>query len=159
MHKLKRTERFRPNTQQFALAFNLRSIKEGWTEADRVSYFSWFPKAKTWQGGNSFSIFIENSRKEALANVTNAAQKSKYDKISSKSLIPPRAIESPKGPGQVWTIESAVAAVEKNSKEETLKAERISTTLWHAQVVTVLQVKVVVLVQTLLVQQIVTHIA
>jgi putative heme-binding domain-containing protein len=125
----KRTEQFRPNTQQVSLAFSLRSIKSGWTDADYATYFSWFPKAKTWQGGNSFAIFIENSRKEALANIADSAKKAKYDKISSKSLIKPRAITPPKGPGQVWTVDSAVAAVKDNLKGRNFKA---GENLYHA---------------------------
>jgi putative heme-binding domain-containing protein len=111
-----RTEQFRPNVQQFALAFSLRSIAEGWSDADRASYFSWFPRAKTWQGGNSFGIFIENSRKEALALVTDEAKRKKYDEVSSKSLTPPRAVTTPKGPYRMWTIADAVKAVENNLK-------------------------------------------
>jgi putative heme-binding domain-containing protein len=125
----KRTEQFRPNTQQMALAFSLRSIKNAWTDADYATYFSWFPKAKTWQGGNSFSIFIENSRKEALANIEDPVKKAKYDKISSKSLIKPRAITSPKGPGQIWTVETAVAAVQDKLKARDFKS---GENLYHA---------------------------
>lgn len=112
----KRMEQFRPNVQQFALAFSLRSIKEGWSDADRASYFSWFPRAKTWQGGNSYGAFIENSRKEALANVADEAKRKQYAEASSKSLVQPRAITPPKGPGRAWTVEEAVAAVEGNLK-------------------------------------------
>ena len=112
----KRTEQFRPNVQQFALAFSLRSIKEGWTDADRASYFSWFPRAKAWQGGNSFGAFIENSRKQALANVTDAVARKKYDAASAKSVVAARAIQTPKGPGRAWTIKGAVSAVQGNLK-------------------------------------------
>lgn len=112
----KRTEQFRPNVQQFALAFSLRSIKEGWTDADRASYFSWFPRAKTWQGGNSFGAFIENSRKEALANVTDEAKRTKYAAASAKSAVAARAIQTPKGPGRAWNEKDAVAAVKGNLK-------------------------------------------
>ncbi|MDD7986266.1 DUF1080 domain-containing protein [Lentisphaera marina] len=125
----KRTEQFRPNTQQVSLAFSLRSIKNGWTDADYATYFSWFPKAKTWQGGNSFAPFIENTRKEALANIADPAKRSKYDKISSKSLVKPRAITPPKGPGQVWTVETAVAAVKDNLKGRNFKT---GENLYHA---------------------------
>ena len=111
-----RTEQFRPNVQQFALAFSLRSIKEGWSAADHASYFSWFPRAKTWQGGNSYGAFIENSRKQALANVTNEAARKKYEAASAKSIMPARAIQTPKGPGRSWTVQSAVSAVEGNMK-------------------------------------------
>ena len=111
-----RTEQFRPNVQQFALAFSLRSVKEGWSDADYASYFSWFPRAKTWQGGNSYGAFIENSRKQALANVTNEAARKKYEAASAKSMMPARAIETPKGPGRSWTVKEAVSAVGGNMK-------------------------------------------
>jgi putative heme-binding domain-containing protein len=110
----RRTEQFRPNVQQFSLAFSLRSIKDGWTDADHASYFSWFPRAKTWQGGNSFGAFIENSRKEALANVPDATQRAKYDAESNKKLTAARAVISPQGPGRAWSVPTAVKAVESN---------------------------------------------
>lgn len=125
----KRTEQFRPNIQQFALAFSLRSIKEGWSDADRASYFSWFPRAKTWQGGNSFGTFIENSRKEALANVTDEVKRKEYAEASAKSVVAARAIKAPKGPGRVWTIKDAVAAVEGNLKERSFSS---GENLFHA---------------------------
>jgi len=125
----KRNEQFRPNVQQFALAFSLRTIKDGWTDADHASYFSWFPRAKTWQGGNSFGAFIENSRKNALANVKDSNKRKKYDKISSKSLAKPRAIQPPVGPGRVWTVKDAVAAVEGNMKGRDFKR---GENLYHA---------------------------
>ena len=125
----KRTEQFRPNTQQVSLAFSLRSIKNGWTDADYATYFSWFPKANTWQGGNSYAPVIGNVRKEALANISDPAKKAKYDKISSKSLIKPRATTSPKGPGQIWTVETAVAAVKDNLKGRNFKS---GENLFHA---------------------------
>ena len=111
-----RTEQFRPNVQQFALAFSLRSVKEGWSDADYASYFSWFPRAKTWQGGNSYGAFIENSRKQALVNVTDEAARKKYEAASAKSMMPARAIQTPKGPGRSWTVKEAVSVVEGNMK-------------------------------------------
>ena len=113
----RRTEQFRPNAQQMSMAFALRSIKNGWSEADRASFFSWFPRAKTWQGGNSFGAFVENIRKEALANVEDEGQRKKYDELSSKSLEKPRAVVSPKGPGREWTLDEAVKVVDKELKE------------------------------------------
>lgn len=112
----KRTEQFRPNVQQFALAFSLRSIATGWTNADRASYFSWFPRAKTWQGGNSFGIFIENARKEALALVSDETKRATWDAASSKSMAVPRAVTTPAGPGRAWTMAEAIKAVDGNLK-------------------------------------------
>jgi len=125
----KKMEQFRPNIQQFSLAFSLRSIKDGWTEADRASYFSWFPRAQTWQGGNSFSIFIKNTLKEALANVKDGTLKAKYTEISSKSLKKSRAVIAPKGPGQLWTVSSATKAVKNNLTRRNFKS---GENLYHA---------------------------
>lgn len=125
----KRTEQFRPNVQQFALAFSLRSIKEGWSQVDRASYFSWFPRAKTWQGGNSFSAFVENTRNKALTNVPDEAKRAEYAAASSQSLVKPRAVQPPKGPGRAWTVKEAVAAVEGNLKGRNFKS---GENLYHA---------------------------
>tara|TARA_B110000037_G_C17127360_1_gene508831 strand:+ start:6730 stop:9786 length:3057 start_codon:yes stop_codon:yes gene_type:complete len=125
----KRTEQFRPNVQQFALAFSLRSVKEGWSDADHASYFSWFPRAKTWQGGNSFGAFLENSRKQALANVADQAKRKKYDAASAKSVMAARAIQTPKGPGRLWTMKEALAAVQGNLKGRSFSS---GENLFHA---------------------------
>ena len=124
-----RMEMYRPNVQQFAMAFALHDIKEGWTKADYASYFSWFPRAKSWQGGNSFAIFIENCRKAVLATVLDPSLKKKYDELSTKSLLPPRAIDPPKGPGRLWIVTDAVKAVEHNLKGRNFKS---GENLYHA---------------------------
>lgn len=112
----KKMEMFRPNIQQYAMAFALHGVKKGWTKADYASYFSWFPRAKSWQGGNSFAIFIENCRKTVLATIKNPQLRDKFDKLSSKSLAPPIAITPPKGPGRAWTVTEAVKTVQNNLK-------------------------------------------
>jgi putative heme-binding domain-containing protein len=125
----RRTEQFRPNSQQFYLAFSLRSIKEGWTDADRASYFSWFPRAKTWQGGNSFGAFVDNTLKEALANVSDETKRAEYAAMASKKMEQPRAIESPKGPGREWTVDEAVKEVEGHLADRNFKS---GENLFHA---------------------------
>ncbi|NQZ58570.1 MAG: DUF1080 domain-containing protein, partial [Lentisphaeraceae bacterium] len=83
----------------------------------------------TWQGGNSFPIFIEHTRKEALANVKAAALRKKYNTISSKSLKKLRAVIAPKGPGRVWTVRSAVKTVENKLSQRNFKS---GENLFHA---------------------------
>lgn len=104
----------RPNKIQISLAFALRSIKTGWTPELRMTYFSWFPTAKKWHGGNSFKLFIENIRKEALSNVDNDAEKKKLDELSNKTPKVTRNVTPPKGPGVNWTVAKAVDAVKDN---------------------------------------------
>ena len=119
----------RPNKQQISLAFALRSIKTGWTPELRMTYFSWFPTAKKWHGGNSFKLFIENIRKEALSNVKDAGEKKKLDELSSKTPKVVRNITPPKGPGVNWTVASAVKAVQNNLSGRNFKS---GENLYHA---------------------------
>ncbi|MGJ8691820.1 MAG: family 16 glycoside hydrolase [Thalassotalea sp.] len=124
-----RMKQSQPNIQQYSLAFLLRSISEGWTEADRTSYFSWFPRAKTWQGGNSFSHYIENARKEALIHVVDDSARQQYAHSSLQSEIKSREITPPQGPGQIWTVASASKAFKNNQSGRNFKN---GENLYHA---------------------------
>jgi putative heme-binding domain-containing protein len=100
----------RPNQEQIAFAYILREAKVGWTPALRKSFFSWFPRTAPWQGGNSFRGFLENIRKDALATVTDPAEKAAMEKLSTAK---PAGVDSqfaaPKGPGRSYTIDQALA--------------------------------------------------
>lgn len=99
----------RPNHQQIAYMFALRNCNAGWTPELRQTYFSWFPHARTWKGGNSFKGFIENTRKEALAKFVPAGEAAKLDELSSRmeGIIPP-TITPPQGPGRTYTTDEVV---------------------------------------------------
>ena len=101
----------RPNLQQYSYLFLLRNARAGWTPGLRQTYFSWFPKASEWKGGNSLKKFIENIRQEALANIAPESEKAALDKLSS---TPPKAmanIKPPVGPGRPWTVAEAVSEI------------------------------------------------
>lgn len=99
----------RPNAQQIAYMVALRNATVGWTPELRKTYFSWFPHARTWKGGNSFKGFIENTRKEALANFAPKDELAALDALSSKveAVAIPNYL-APKGPGKNWTIDEVV---------------------------------------------------
>jgi len=107
----------RPNKQQISLIFALRNAKAGWNPDLRRTYFSWFPHARTWKGGNSFKGFIENTRKEALATFAPENEKAELDALSSKveSLVMPN-ITPPKGPGRAWTIDEVLTLAKDGLK-------------------------------------------
>lgn len=107
----------RPNKQQIAYMFALRNARAGWTSELRQAYFAWFPHARTWKGGNSFAGFIENTRKEALANFTPPNELADLDAISSKieaADIPNFVL--PKGPGRAYTVDEVVALAKDGLK-------------------------------------------
>ncbi|MEZ5387329.1 MAG: c-type cytochrome [Prosthecobacter sp.] len=101
----------RPNAQQISYMAALRNAAAGWTPELRRTYFSWFPRARTWKGGNSFSGFIENIRQEALANFAPESELAELEALSSKVEAVTNAPNyvAPKGPGKNWTVEEVVA--------------------------------------------------
>ncbi len=99
----------RPNRQQIAYMFALRNCTAGWTPELRQTYFSWFPRARTWKGGNSFKGFIENTRKEALAKFVPQNELAKLDDLSSRmEAVVAAHITPPKGPGRAWSADEVV---------------------------------------------------
>jgi putative heme-binding domain-containing protein len=100
----------RPNRQAIAYVCALRNARAGWTPELRKAYFNWFVRTREWKGGNSFTKYLENIRAEALANFAPSSEKDALDALSKQ---PPPAIPAnivmPKGPGQNYTVDSAVS--------------------------------------------------
>jgi putative heme-binding domain-containing protein len=100
----------RPNQEQIAYAYLLREAKTGWTPALRKSFFAWFPRTAPWQGGNSFRGYIENIRKDALAKVTDSAERRALDALSTqKPAGGVTEFAMPKGPGKSYTVDEVAA--------------------------------------------------
>ncbi len=76
--------------EQIDYARTLRSLKAGWTPELRAAYFSWFPKAARFKGGNSFPGFMANIRRDAMANLSEAEQ--------ATAQADPRSPVDPDGP-------------------------------------------------------------
>jgi putative heme-binding domain-containing protein len=70
--------------EQLDLAKSLRMLKTGWTPELRRQYFEWFHKAAGYRGGNSFGGFVENVRKDAIANLPEDAKAALKDVIEAK---------------------------------------------------------------------------
>ena len=95
----------RPNRQAIAYAAALRAATAGWTPALRKSYFSWFPIATAWKGGNSFPKFLDNIRNDALANVPETERAAMLELSKSKPAATPGVTVAAKGPGRAWTVD------------------------------------------------------
>ncbi len=120
----------RPNRQQIAYMFALRNCTTGWTPELRQTYFSWFPHARTWKGGNSFAGFIDNTRKEALANFVPAEEQNKLDELSSRvEAVVAANITPPKGPGKAYTTDDIVKLVGAGLKDRNFASGK---NLFHA---------------------------
>ena len=100
----------RPDRQQIALAYALRNATVGWTPEVRRAYFTWFTTTRQWKGGASFSGFIANIREDALGNVTDSRERDIMTDISKAPVhLFVAGAMSPKGPGQVYTVDDAAA--------------------------------------------------
>ena len=97
--------------QKLHYAFALRNVRYGWTLDQRKQYFEWLAAARERSGGASYQGFIDNIRKEALANASDAERKALK---SAVALAPPKAGELPKaaGPGRDWTLDELVELTE-----------------------------------------------
>src|SRR5262249_39261174 len=96
----------------------LRVLKTGWTPRLRQAYFSWFPKAGKFKGGNSLPGFIANIRRDLMANL-DASEKTELMRILQAQ--PVTAVTAPAAGSERsfvknWTLDELVPAVESGLK-------------------------------------------
>lgn len=108
-----------PPIRELNWAFMLRNLKAGWTMKQRRAYFTFLNEAGKGSGGNSFPGFMTNIREEALANCTTEERAALND-ITGENFnpVPDFAINPPKGPGQEYTLDSALRATRGNADFE-----------------------------------------
>lgn len=71
--------------EQIALAKNIRLAGAGWTPELRERYFQWFVRAQTFRGGASFVDFMDEIKKDAVA------QLSEGEKLALKPILDKKA--------------------------------------------------------------------
>jgi putative heme-binding domain-containing protein len=76
--------------EQIWYANILREAKGPWTSQQRMQYFAWFNKARSYKGGNSFGKFLDRIKEQALENVPQP------ERIELASVLNPPASELPK---------------------------------------------------------------
>jgi putative heme-binding domain-containing protein len=99
-----------PSTQNLHYAYCLRVVNGPWTKGQRRQYFTWFQSAAGKSGGRSFGGFLNNIRKDAIANATPEEKKMVEGWNLAKPAKNPFAnLPEVKGPGKNWKIEDVVA--------------------------------------------------
>lgn len=61
--------------QQIHYFYCMRLLKDGWTPETEKALTSWYEGTKTWQGGHSFTPFLENIYRECLDGFSVAVRK------------------------------------------------------------------------------------
>ncbi len=124
--KFLRTGESRPNVQQIAYAYALRMARDGWTPELRRSFFKWFASTAPWQGGNQFRGFLDQIRNDALATVTDAAEKKALAALATPA--PTAAVAQtftpPKGPGKNYSVDEVVAFAKDGLQQRDFKRGR-----------------------------------
>ncbi len=98
-------------------AFALRNVRFGWTIPQREQYFAFINSAAKHPGGASYAGFLNNIRKEALANAS-ASERAAVKHLTGENLTPPPPfkVKPVTGPGEKWTVASASNAVGNSLK-------------------------------------------
>jgi putative heme-binding domain-containing protein len=100
-----------PPSRELMYAFMLRNQRAGWTMETRRAYFQFLNEAAKASGGSSYRGFLTRVRDEALATMTDE-QRLALNDVTGEDFNPKPdfPIVAPKGPGQKWTVEKALAA-------------------------------------------------
>lgn len=99
--------------EQIEYARALRVLKAGWTPELRKEYFNWFPKAETYKGGASFSLFVKNIKDDAVATL------SAEEKAALQPILSARPRPGPVKPAanrpfvKAWTVADLSVKLEK----------------------------------------------
>ncbi len=98
-----------PPTQELHYAFLLRTLSEGWTIDQRREYFTFINSAADRMGGESYTGFLEDMRRDALSHATDEEREAVAD-ITGVSLAqqPDFDINPVEGPGRNWTLDEAM---------------------------------------------------
>jgi putative heme-binding domain-containing protein len=72
---------------QMFYVFTLRNLKDGWSEAQRKTYFGWVALARGYRGGASFQKFLDQLRDDALATLTDPEKESLKEVIAGSEKV------------------------------------------------------------------------
>ncbi len=98
----------KPEIEKLHYAFLLRNVRYGWTLEERRKYLQWLAAARERSGGASYQGFVDNIRKDALANMSPAERAALAADASTQPRISDAELPKPQGPGHPWTVDEVV---------------------------------------------------
>ena len=103
--------------EQIQFASILRVLRTGWTPKLREAYFSWFPKASAYKGGNSFGGFMTRIRNDSLADLSDSEKASIKSLLDAKPASSAPAVAASVRPFvKKWALDELVPLVDANLK-------------------------------------------
>jgi putative heme-binding domain-containing protein len=99
--------------EQMEYAKSLRVLKTGWTPEQRKEYFSWFLKASSFKGGNSFTGFMNHIKRDAVATLTPEEKAELKPVLEASPEVVPVVKAKPRPFVKEWKVDELVPVVEK----------------------------------------------
>lgn len=99
--------------EQIDYARTLRHLNAGWTPELRETYFRWFTRAASYEGGSSFQLFVSNIKRDAVAALS-AEQKAALKPIltAKPASNTPVFSSTPREFVKEWTMDELVPLLE-----------------------------------------------
>jgi putative heme-binding domain-containing protein len=102
-----------PNSLNIHYAYCLRRVKNGWSLDDRKYYFGWLNETLEKGGGKSFAGYIRAIRQDAIDHLPEDKKASVSYLLGDIATIDLSKLPTPKGPGNAWTVETAMKHFEQ----------------------------------------------
>ncbi|MEO1523797.1 MAG: cytochrome C [Planctomycetota bacterium] len=97
-----------PPPRELSYALMLRTLRDGWTLAQRREYFEFLNVTAKCAGGASYPGFMRNIRDEALSWCSDDERVALQDITGERyDPVPDFEIKPIQGPGRTWTLETA----------------------------------------------------
>ena len=110
---LKLMEEAPTQEEQMEYAKSLRMLKTGWTMEQRKTYFSWYPKAANFRGGNSLGGFLANMKGDAVKTLTPEEKIALAPILNARPATGPVTFGPPRDFVKKWKLDDLAPAVAK----------------------------------------------
>ena len=97
--------------QQIAVAKSLRLVEKGWNDDDLRTYLDWFNTARTFRGGMSFELYVNEIREPVVDRLTDQ-QEDQFEDVLNRPIPKDALAAEPRPVVSDFTMESAFALVE-----------------------------------------------
>ncbi len=102
--------------EQIEYARALRMLKAGWTPDLRKKFFTWCLKAANYKGGASFSLFVANIKKDAVATLSDEEKVALKEILEAKPETVPVNVAPPRPFVKEWKLEELQPLVDAGLK-------------------------------------------
>jgi putative heme-binding domain-containing protein len=111
-------ERAPTQEEQLEYLRTLRVLKSGWSPELRRAFFSWFPRAARFKGGNSLPGFMRNIRRDALAGLSEADKERLRPILDARTTPTTPSVGGPERKFvKKWSLDELVPMIESGLKD------------------------------------------